>query len=181
MMQTPQTVVIIGTGSTGKGLAASLAGSRYRVLLCGLDFIETRSYVEELQTLHPQYDIEALSCSFEASWEADIIILAISAAHQPEVAERISKVACQKMVITVKDNREALQQMLPHSRVVQAFSDLPANAFQFCVVDKKAINSAVLSSQKEAADEAAQLVEAVGFYPVTADGELLESTLQSNP
>lgn len=168
VMFNPQTIVIIGTGSTGKGLAASLAGSRYRVLLCGLDFLETRSYVEELQTRHPHYDIEALSCSFEASWEADMIILAISAPHQPEVAQRIRKVACQKVVVTTQDNRDTLQQLLPHSRVVQAFSGLPAHAFDFPAADKQAVACTVLSPEREAAGEAACLVAAVGFKPVIA-------------
>lgn len=178
-MFNPQTIVIIGTGSTGKGLAASLAGSQYRVLLCGLDFLETRTYVEELQTLHPHYDVEALSCSFEASWEADIIILAISAPHQPGVAERIRKVACQKVVITTQDNREALQQLLPHSRVVQAFTGLPAHAFEFSAADKKAVQCTVLSPEEEAAGEAACLVAAAGFVPAVAEQQQTATAFHS--
>ena len=165
-MHTPQTIVIIGTGATGKGIAANLAGSRYRVLLCGHDFPETSSFVEELQAAHRYYDIEALSCSFEASWEADIIILAISAAHQPEVAARIRKVANQKVVITISENGPALQQLLPYSKIVESFSGINAATFQLSATEKREVACTVDSMDAEAVAPAAAVVTAVGFTPV---------------
>ena len=167
-MHTPKTIVIIGTGATGKGIAAGLSGSRYRVLLCGHDFLETRSFVEELQAANPFYDIEALSCSYEASWEADIIILAISAPHQPEVAERIKKVASQKVVITISENGSSLQALLPYSKIVEAFSGINAATFNLGS-GKKSVRCPVSTGHPEVADDAAAVVTAVGFTPVVKE------------
>ena len=99
-MHTPQTIVIIGAGETAKGIVRGLAGGRDRVIFCEGNFDAARSFAKELQKQYPGYDVEALQCSYEATWEADIIILALpSCPDRQEIAQKIKTVASQKIVV----------------------------------------------------------------------------------
>ena len=74
-----------------------------------------------LQNINENVDITIVDCCRNASWEADIIIIAVPANQQNEVAVKIKEVATQKMVLfinSVVDTDNILQGILPQSRLV---------------------------------------------------------------
>lgn len=165
-MHTQQTIVIIGGGKTGRGIASGLARGDDRVLLTDTDETETAAFVGDLQAAHPRFDVEALQCSFEACWEGDIIILALPFAAQKAVAERIKAVACRKIVVTTDNCVEELQKLLPHSRIVQAFSSIDQNYFDEEYTTRKAVDCFIYGKDEEAVKIVASLVKTIGFKPV---------------
>jgi predicted dinucleotide-binding enzyme len=104
-------------------IAKNLARDNYRLLLFG-------------KILNPLADIECLHCVVDASWEADIIISAVPAGTETQLAEKIREVATQKILLIVsnpqeraaadhthsKSGVEEIQKLLPNSKVVKTFS-----------------------------------------------------------
>lgn len=136
-MRTKQTIAVIGaTGNIGTAISKSISKGNYKLLLSGRDFNKTVLTVNAIQTFNPLADVEAIDCSFNASWEADIIILALPFQVEKEIAEKIRAVANQKTVIsfsnpyneTFNDLTTAantiasaeLQSLLPNSKVIKA-------------------------------------------------------------
>ena len=128
-MITPQTIVIIGTGQRGRGIAEGLSRGHDRVLLCDDDFNNALSVAQNLKENHPGFDVEAIPCFFDATWEADIIIVDLACAEQQGLAEKIKTVANQKVVVTTSKS-DHLAALLPQSRVVQAFDDINQDSFR---------------------------------------------------
>lgn len=80
-------------------------------------------------------EVYTVSCVKEASWEADVIVVATPYEVEQEVAEKIREVAVGKLIISISSTRnnlnntldsseitaaEDLQHLLPHSKVVKA-------------------------------------------------------------
>ena len=167
-MHTPQTIVVIGAGEIGKGIVRGLSGGRDRVVFCDRDFDAATSFTEELQKQHSNGNVEALQCSYEATWEADIIILSLpSCPDRLEMAKKIKAVASQKIVIVADETAvKELQALLPYSKVVQAFDGLPAGAFDGTAEQKKQIYCPVKGEDAEAVQAVAALVRTIGFTAV---------------
>ncbi|MCE7070542.1 NAD(P)-binding domain-containing protein [Dyadobacter sp. CY327] len=155
-MNTKQTIAIIGaTGNVGTFISKSLSKGNYRLLLLGNQPDKLEALYEEIRNASPEADIEIYGCPTEASWEADIIILAVPYGSQQEIAEKIREVANQKMVISIANPlnepydslvtvsgtsaAEELQKLLPNSKVVKAFNIVfPAAFAKPILVGKKA-------------------------------------------
>jgi predicted dinucleotide-binding enzyme len=166
-MYTPQTIVIIGAGEIGRAIASGLSNGSNRVLLCDQDFSIAQDVANGLQTTHPYYDIEAVACSYDATWEADIIILTSSSCpDRQEIAKKIKAVACQKVVVTTADVLIELQQLLPNSKIVQAFNGIDAGCFHQSVENRKTVNCFITGENDEAIDTVAALVKTIGFNPL---------------
>jgi predicted dinucleotide-binding enzyme len=133
-MHTKQTIAIIGMGQSGKAIAAALSKSNARLLLVDKNVDEAKSIATSLHDKNDYSDIEATECSYNAAWEADIIILAVPCSAQADIAEYIKEVSTQKIVIAVSDSldeeinseqiaaaAEELQQLLPYCKVAKAF------------------------------------------------------------
>ena len=121
----------------GTAIAKSLSRNRdYRLLLMANDqgkLVDLKLALEKSGT-----EAYALSCAKEASWEADIIIVATPYEDERDVAEKIREVANGKIVISISNplNKayndlvtspetsaaEELQKMLPNSKVVKTFN-----------------------------------------------------------
>lgn len=129
-MTTTTTIAIIGHTP----LAKTLSKGRYRILLFGGEG-------EEGELMH---------CPFEASWEADIIILA---AQAEEMAKKIKAVAVQKIVLS-NGCLETLQSILPHSKVVQ-FSNISP--------EQRVIH--ITGDDGETLFATAELLRSIGFFP----------------
>jgi hypothetical protein len=129
-MTTTTTIAIIGKTP----LAQTLSKGRYRILLFGWECKEG----------------ELMDCPIEASWEADIIVLA---AQAEEMAEKIRAVAVQKLVLSYGAT-EVLQTLLPHSKVVE-FSNLSP--------EQRVIN--ISGDDGDALYATAELFRSVGFFP----------------
>ena len=195
-MATIKTIAIVGaTGNMGTAIATSLArkGS-YRLLLMSKDqgkLDELRSQIEKSGT---EAEIFTISCAKEASWEADIIIVATPYAAEKEVAERIREVATGKIVISISNPlsssyndlvtnpdtsaAEELQKLLPNSRVVKTFNTTFAADFITPVIDGKTADAFIAGNNGDAVDTVSQIVKAAGFNPVVAGDLPVSRTLE---
>ena len=66
--------ILDATGENGNVIAKALAGDN-RLLLFGHDTERLDRLSEEVKKLVPHADLDCPGCAFEASWEADVIIM----------------------------------------------------------------------------------------------------------
>jgi hypothetical protein len=181
-----KTVAIIGAaGTMGSALALGLAAAGYRVLLT--DDIKHRSllYVKlhlreaTIRYRVPEADVDIVLSAREASWEADIIILAIPCGTQAETACKIKDVVTGKVVISLANplnethnnpvatptNSAAteLAQLLPHSTIVQAFSTIVAGQPGEPKVSGMSVDMLAAGDDEEAVSTVMQIVKDVGL------------------
>jgi NADPH-dependent F420 reductase len=195
-MKTKQTIAIIGaTGNMGSAIANSLSKGNYRLLLQSDNQDKLNKLVDEINTKNNNADLEAIVCPTEASWEADIIILAVPYQAEKEIAEKIKEVANQKIVISIANPlnesydglvtapdtsaAEQLQQLLPHSKVVKAFNTTFAADFSSPVIDGKQVDAFIAGNDEEALQTVKELVSTAGFNPIIA-GQLSVSRILEN-
>lgn len=194
-MNTKQTIAIIGaTGNMGSAIGKSLARGNYRLLLKSGNQEALHALVQEIKKINPHADAEANACPKDASWEADIIILAIPYGAEKEVAEKIKEVANQKVVISIANAvndtydglvtpadssaAEELQKLLPHSKVVKAFNTTFAADFNQPIIDGKQVDAFVAGNDEEAVATVVELVHTAGFNPVVAGPLSVSGTLE---
>ena len=184
-MRTKQTIAIIGaTGKMGSAISTSLAKGNYRLLLKGSRQEELAGLVASIKNKYAGADVEAVVCPTDASWEADIIILAVPFAAEKEIAEKIKEVANQKIVISIANplnktynglvgapNTSAageLQKQLPNSKVVKAFNTSFAADFATPVIDGKPVDAFIAGNDEDAMQLVAEMVRTAGFNPAIA-------------
>ncbi|CAM3748270.1 NAD(P)-binding domain-containing protein [Pontibacter korlensis] len=190
-----QTIAIIGaSGNMGSAISKSLAKGNYRLLLCANELDKVQAVVDEIKVNNPAAEVEAIDCTREASWEADIIIAAVPYAAEQEVAEKIREVANQKIVISIANPlndtydglvtapdssaAEELQKLLPNSKVVKAFNTTFAADFSTPVIDGKQADAFVAGEDEAAVQTVAELVSTAGFNPIVAGGLAVSGTLE---
>jgi 8-hydroxy-5-deazaflavin:NADPH oxidoreductase len=195
-MQTKQTIAIIGaTGNMGSAISRSLAKSSYRLLLKGSKKEELDALVNTIKSQNADADVEAALCPTEASWEADIIILAVPYNAEKEIATQIREVANQKIVISIANPlnetfnglvtspetsaAEELQKLLPDSKVIKAFNTTFAADFSAPVIDGRQVDAFIAGNDQEALQTVTDVVSAAGFNPIVA-GELSVSRTLEN-
>ncbi len=162
-MRTKQTVIIIGAASEpGSFIAKSLSQGNYRLLLNDKDQVRLNELREEIIEKNSCADAEAIDCSFEGCWEADIIICAVSSDEQKELASRIREVANQKIVISFTDlsgKDVELQTLLPNSKIV----NVDAEVFYGSNADGKPVNPLIAGDDHETLQTIAELFTTAGF------------------
>ncbi|MDJ1471097.1 NAD(P)-binding domain-containing protein [Cytophagaceae bacterium DM2B3-1] len=195
-MKTKQTIAVIGaTGNMGSAISRALSNANYRLLLFAKDQAKLQTLVEEIRKRNAVADIESVDCSVNASWEADIILLAVPYQTEKEIAEKIREVANQKVVVSISNPldtsfngmltepdtsaAEELQKQLPHSKVVKAFNTTFAADFSTPVIDGKQVDSFIAGNHEEALETASELVVAAGFYPILAGDLSVSRTLEN--
>ena len=127
----------------GKTIATALSKGNERVLLADKNFEVAEAVSANLLAANKLYDVEAISCSYNAAWEADIIILAIACSELKEVANYIKEVSTQKIIIAVSDSfkedttdaSEALQQLLPNCKIARVIKI--SNKGMECILKNK--------------------------------------------
>ena len=126
IMQTKQTIVIFGTGLTGKTIATLLASGNFQLLLCDKEYSKAVALAEELKDVADSCTIEAMECAFDGAWEADVVVLALQMEEQVEVAAYIKDVINQKILISSIESdpgsnncQERLRALLPHTKIVR--------------------------------------------------------------
>ena len=143
------TVAIIGaSGSLGNLIAKDLS-EYYRLLLMDDDQSGLKTLQSELLELNSSNEVDVLDCCKDASWEADIIVIAVSVDKQSEIAIKIKEVATQKVVISISPQiipELDLQTLLPHSKVISFF--IGADHQQIYDIHK-IINASMNSSDHE--------------------------------
>lgn len=115
-----KTIAIIGaTEATGKTATMQLASQPgLRLLLLSPDIEALASLTQTLHKKFPDAEIESMTCTRDASWEADIILLTIPEAEEEMVAQLIRDVVTGKIVVHISETgnpSEILQKTLPHS------------------------------------------------------------------
>lgn len=194
-MKTKQTIAIIGaTGSMGSAISKTLSKGDYRLLLCGGDDDKLKYLATEIRN-DSSAEIEILNCVVNASWEADIIILAVPYQAEYEVSEKIKQVANQKIVVSIANPlnenynglltasdtsaAEELQKLLPNSKVVKAFNTTFAADFTSPVIAGNQVDSFVAGNDSEAIETVFDLVKTAGFNPIVAGDLSVSRTLEN--
>lgn len=195
-MITKQTIAIIGaTGSMGSAIAKSLSKGNYRLLLKGNDTQKVAKLVEEIYSENSNADIEGVVCPTEASWEADIIILAVPYNLEAEIASSIKEVANQKIVISISNPlnetynglitsadtsaAEELQKLLPNSKVIKAFNTTFAADFTTPIINDKQVDAFIAGNDNDALQSVSEIVATAGFNPIIAGDLKVSRTLEN--
>lgn len=195
-MKTKQTIAIIGaSGNMGSAIAKSLSKGNYRLLLYTENTDKVQPVIKGIHAVNPAADVEAMPCSMHASWEADIIIVAVPYNAEKNIAEKIKEVANQKIVISIANPlnntfnglvttpdtsaAEELQQLLPHAKVIKAFNTTFAQDFASPVIDGKKVDAFIAGNDEEALETVAALVNTIGFNPVIAGDLSVSRTLEN--
>lgn len=195
-MKTKQTIAIIGaTGNMGTAISKSLSKGNYRLLLYANNQDEVQALTAQIKTTYPSADVEEMNCKVQASWEADIIILAVPFEAEKEIAEKIREMANQKIVISIANPlnnsynglvtapdtsaAEELQKLLPHSKVVKAFNTTFAADFYTPVIDGKQVDAFIAGEDENALQTVSELVTTAGFNPIIAGDLSVSRTLEN--
>lgn len=195
-MNTKQTIAIIGaTGNMGSAISKNLSAGNYRLLLFATELSKLQTLETEILAKNPTADIELSECPTEASWEADVIILALPYPAQQQIAEKIREVANQKIVISIANPlnetydglvtapdtsaAEELQKLLPNSKVVKAFNTVFAADFAQPVIAEKQADAFIAGDDQDALQTTSELVVTVGFNPIIAGGLHVSRTLEN--
>jgi NADPH-dependent F420 reductase len=196
IMQTKQTIAIIGaTGNMGSAIARSIAKGPYRLLLKASKQDELDALVNDIQSKNPSAEVESAICPTEASWEADIIILAVPYEAEKNIAPQIKDVASQKIVISIANPlnqnydglvtapgtsaAEELQKLLPNSKIVKAFNTTFASDFSTSVINGTQVDAFVAGNDEEALQTVSELVATAGFNPIIAGDLSVSRTLEN--
>lgn len=195
-MATVKTIAIIGaSGQTGSAIAKSLSKTDdCRLLLMSHKpgkLVELKSVIEKSS---PYTEVFILSCARDASWEADIIILAAPYEVQKEIAVKIREVSTGKIVISVSSPlndshngfvaqtdisaAEELQRLLPDAKVVKMFNTAFAAGFTTSVFNGKRADAFIAGNNGDAIKTVSEIVEIAGFNPVWAGGLRASRTLE---
>jgi NADPH-dependent F420 reductase len=179
----------------GSAISKSLAKGNYRLLLKANQEDALQKLVHEIREKNPGADVEAMLCPTEASWEADIIILAVPFDAEIEIAEKIRDVSNQKIVISIANplNKtfdglvtspdtsaaEMLQRQLPHAKVIKAFNTTFAADFSTPVIDGKQVDAFIAGNDEDALATVEELVSTAGFRPIVAGKLSVSRTLEN--
>lgn len=116
------TVAILGAGSSIGQLIAKNLATNYSLLLMDSSADKLNNLMQFFVENHPTAKVEMIVCSKEASWEADIIIIAADHAQEQEaIAIKINEVSTCKTVIQIKDassDMVSMQAILPYSKFI---------------------------------------------------------------
>lgn len=195
-MNTKQTIAIVGaTGQMGSALAKSLTGSSYRLLLMGTNQAKLQDLYHQLKKINQEVDSDWILCPVDASWEADIIVLAVPYSAEKDLAAKIAPVTTGKIVISISNPitpdfqgsllpehtsaAEELQALLPYSKVVKAFNTTFAANFGQPVFSNHVADCFLAGDDEAALSQTEALVKEVGFRPVIA-GNLSKSRTLEN-
>jgi predicted dinucleotide-binding enzyme len=163
-----KTVAFIGVKNPlAAAMAEKLAQYTYRVLLVEQDTAVSKEACSLILSKNPNADIESVSCAYEGSWEADIIILSSDDISQETIALKIKEVVTGKVLITFSREFnlvEQLKDLLPHTKIVNAFYKNTSQDFS----EKNTAEIKVLISGNDtnALDIVSSLVKDLGFEPV---------------
>jgi len=194
-MKTKQTIAVIGaTGNMGSAISKNLSKGNYRLLLCANDKEKLHTLTADIRK-DAVAEVDSLDCLVNASWEADIIIVAVPFQAEKDVAERIRQVANQKIVVSIANPlndtydglltapgtsaAEELQKLLPNSKVVKAFNTTFAADFATPVIAGKQVDAFVAGNDDESVKTVTELVTTAGFNPIIAGDLSVSRTLES--
>ena len=189
-------VAVIGaTGNMASAISKSLSKGNYKLLLYANTPGQMQSLVQEIITANPSADVEAIDCSVNASWEADIIITDIPYRTEKEVAEKIRAVSNQKIVISITNalhdtNKELItnpgisaaeemQQLLPNSKVIKVFNTSFAHGISSQSTESNKTVTLLAGNDEAALQTVFGLFSIADFNPVIAGGLTVSRALEN--
>lgn len=145
-MATKKTIAIIGaTEKTGAVIATSLATGKNRLLLMSGDAEKLDALKTKLETANVSSEVDTLTCTKEACWEADIIIIATPHEAATEIADKIREVATGKIVISISSSKntaaEELQKLLPNTKVINSFGTAFIDDYKLYSLDGRPLDA----------------------------------------
>jgi 8-hydroxy-5-deazaflavin:NADPH oxidoreductase len=194
-MNTKQVVAVIGaSGNMGSAFARSLSRGNYRILLRSSKTNAVQSLLNEIKNNRFSADVEIVDDDIEASWEADVVILAVPYAAEKKVAETIRSVVNQKVIISISNPlndqfdglltppgisaAEELQKVLPNAKVIKAFNTVFASDFDQPVIQDQRLDCFIAGDDEDALEVVYDLVKAAGFNPIIAGDLSVSRTLE---
>ncbi len=150
------TVAIIGATTTVGAVIAKSIAANYRLLLMDEAQPQLVLLQNEIQAMGKNAEVDVLHCCKNASWEADIIVVANDGKGLEELAGKMEEVSNCKTVLhftSFQEDTNRLQHLLPHAKVVTILSSQPySDAF-------------IHGTHKEAMDIAKGVVAAMACKP----------------
>lgn len=151
-------------GMFGSIIAEKLVKHSFRLLLINEEIEECSSLLHHF----PEADIQLLACPEESGWEADIVILDLTADGQLQLISPIREFVTQKIVIRVSEmkNEELQDQLLtikstlPYSKLIDLKLDKNA-AGQFMYV--------ISGEDRESLNESDSILSQIGFLKAPID------------
>ncbi len=109
-MATKKTIAILNSNNEkSEAVLQQLNSNNYRLLLFSKDILTTTTG-----------EIESIHCPIEASWEADLVILAVKDSDIEPIAKAIQPVVTQKPVLYINEINTSIAELsalLPFSKV----------------------------------------------------------------
>ncbi|HWJ30318.1 MAG TPA: 2-dehydropantoate 2-reductase N-terminal domain-containing protein [Flavisolibacter sp.] len=135
-MKHKETIAVIGAVSEeGQKVLGFLLQSGQRLLLMDEAADQLLLLHQSLSALHPEAEIDIQPCCREASWEADLIILAKPQPTPEAAIQKMKEVANNKIIVCFNNNDmdllELLQKELPYSRVISMNMDKESKQSEF--------------------------------------------------
>lgn len=191
-MSRNQTIAIIGaTSPEGQAIAGNLSGGHCRLILMSEEQEKLARLIDDLTRQGAVADLASNPCQKEASWEADIIVIATSCESEREVAARIRPYATRKIVISVSHSEagnyeradsdalsaaEELQKLLPHSSVVKA---LNTACIPVAHGDGRRGDTFIAGNNDDAVRTVFELMQSAGLNPLVAGDLSVSRTLET--
>lgn len=130
------TIAITGaTNTAGKLLSEQLAAKGFSLLLLSPDADDLQAWNTRLQQKFPLVNIESMQCSYDASWQADILVMNDKTEHVLKIADYVKTVVTRKPIIVLQNAENAicisaLQNVLPHCNIKEATTDNIVNIIE---------------------------------------------------
>lgn len=118
-----KSIAIFGINRTYSSvLAEKLAAHPFRILVLSEEFDDCPSLFLDC----PDADIQVLNCPAQTGWEADIIVIYVSAENQLKLVNSIREFVTKKIVLNISELRREgslndeidLESLLPYSRLI---------------------------------------------------------------
>jgi 8-hydroxy-5-deazaflavin:NADPH oxidoreductase len=132
MRDMKKTVAIIGTKELDASIVKLLSVGNYRLLVFNHKKETGNRLLKQVRTDNPSAEVEFAGCAFDASWEADLIILNEFDSNEYDREETLTKikpVTTQKPVINFleRTSNQQLKKLLPDSKIIKVSPLNPSN------------------------------------------------------
>ncbi len=116
-------IAVFGVNRTyGSVLAKKLAAHPFRILVLSDEIGDCPSLFLD----YPDADIQVLNCPAQTGWEADIIVINVSAENQLKLFNSIREFVTKKIVLNISEFRKEdsmndeidIESLLPYSRLI---------------------------------------------------------------
>jgi len=157
-----KSIAVFGVNRTyGSVLAKKLAAHSFRILVLS----EEMDGYPSLFLDYPDADIQILNCSVQTGWEADIIVMHVSAENQLKLVNSIREFVTKKIVLNISEFRKEdsmnddidIESLLPYSRLIN-LSFIESNLGQLLF--------SISGRDRDALEETEAILKQAGFANV---------------